>query len=251
MLKKIIINADDFGLKTSVNKAIVESFNKGFINSTTLMSNMDSFEEAISVAYKYHFTNRIGIHLNIDEGHLLTSDILSSDLFDRKNHFKLKKNRENLFFLSKHEKQSIYKEFAAQIEKVKKAGINVTHIDTHHHIHEMLPITNIILALLKEYNIPAMRILNNLNGSTRFYKFYYRKIVNKFIKINNVSHSDFFGNQLEVMTCLKMNQTVGDGKKIEIMVHPDYNDSDILVDKIKGREYNFTYAEELVRFNLL
>ena len=43
-----IINADDFGLSSSVNK-IVESFNNGLINSTTLMANMPGFEEAVEL----------------------------------------------------------------------------------------------------------------------------------------------------------------------------------------------------------
>lgn len=247
MIKKIIINADDFGLKSSVNKAIVESFNNGLINSTTLMSNMNYFEEAVELAYKYNFTNRIGIHLNLDEGHLLTSDILSTNLFDRENHFKLRKNRRNLLFLSKDEKNLIYKEFAAQIERVKKQGINITHIDTHHHIHEIWPITKIIMILLKTYNIPSMRILNNLNRSTRVYKTVYRRMVNKFINTKSANFSDFFGNQLEAMTFLKMNRTDKNDKKLEIMVHPDYNDKGIIIDKIKGREYSFEYEEDLVK----
>ena len=45
----IYINADDFGLGTSVNKAIVECFNSGIINSTTLMANMPGFDEAIEL----------------------------------------------------------------------------------------------------------------------------------------------------------------------------------------------------------
>ena len=52
MKNKIIINADDFGLNSSVNKAIVESFNNGLINSTTLMANMPGFEEAVEMAHK-------------------------------------------------------------------------------------------------------------------------------------------------------------------------------------------------------
>lgn len=63
--------------------------------------------------------------------------------------------------------------------------------------------TKIILALLKEYNISSIRILNNQDRATRFYKLGYRKLVNKFIKINNANFSDFFGNQLEVISLLK------------------------------------------------
>jgi chitin disaccharide deacetylase len=41
------INADDFGLNSSVNKAIIEAFDNNYINSTTLMANMPGFDEAV------------------------------------------------------------------------------------------------------------------------------------------------------------------------------------------------------------
>jgi hypothetical protein len=245
MIKKIIINADDFGLKSSINKAIVESFNIGVINSTTLMSNMPGFDEAVELAHKFHITNRIGIHLNLDAGHLLTSDIHSTSIFDSENHLHLRNKRMNLFLISKNEKNIIYKEFEAQIEKLKKAGIKITHIDTHHHIHEIWPMTKIILVLLKEYNISSMRILNNINRATRFYKIGYRQLVNKAIKINNANFSDFFGNQLEVISLLKNHPSIYFDKQIEGMVHPDYNSKGILIDKIDGKELNFEYPEFL------
>lgn len=240
-MKKIIINADDFGLKSSVNQAIVESFQKEFINSTTIMANMPGFEEAVELAFKHKINDKIGIHLNL-EGILLTSNILSTNLFEKKNIFKFKDKRLNLFFISKNENNLIFKEFAAQIEKVKKVGIQITHIDTHHHIHEIWPLTPIIMSLLKDYNIPKMRILNNMNQSSRFYKTTYRRFVNKNIMFNNVNFSDFFGNQLEVMPLLKKNPSLFHDKQIEIMVHPDYNHKGELIDKIKHMEYSFDYG---------
>jgi hypothetical protein len=247
MSVKIIINADDFGLKSSVNNAIAESFNNGLINSVTLMANMPGFEEAVELAHRSNFTNEIGIHLNLDSNYLLTSNIIITRLFDKKNHFNFINNRTNLFFISKEEKNLIYKEFAAQIERVKKAGINITHIDSHHHIHEIWSITKIMLALLKEYKIASVRILNNLNRSTNFYKLGYRKLVNKFIKINNANFSDFFGDQLQVKELLIKHPSIYFYEQIEVMVHPDYNSKGIIIDKINGQELNFEYPKFLAK----
>jgi chitin disaccharide deacetylase len=244
-MKKIIINADDFGSKPSVNLAIIELFNNKLINSTTLMANMPSFEDAVKLAYKNHITESIGIHLNL-EGPLLTSNVKFFDLFDKEKYFDFKNKEMDLFVLPKKIKRIIYKEFSAQIEKVKKTGINITHIDTHHHVHEIFPITLIILVLLKEYNIPSMRILNNLNLSTKLYKTLYRKSVNKYLRIKGVNFSDYFGNQLQVISRLRMDQLPLKDKKLEIMVHPDYNTNGIVIDKIKNQEYSFINAEELV-----
>jgi predicted glycoside hydrolase/deacetylase ChbG (UPF0249 family) len=246
-MDKIFINADDFGLNTTVNSAIVELFANKLINSTTLMSNMPSFENAVELAHKYDLTGKIGIHLNLDEGNLLTSGILKTTLFDKKNPFGITDRRNKLFFISKAEKDLIFKEFAAQIVRVRKAGIGITHIDTHHHIHEIWPITLIILALLKDYKISSMRILNNLNISTGFYKSGYRLVVNKFIKKSSVSFSDYFGNQFEAIEFCKLDKSFGNDKKLEIMVHPDYNEKGMIIDKINNQEYSFENLSDFLK----
>lgn len=241
----VFINADDFGLNPSVNSAIIESFNNNIINSTTLMSNMPSFEEAVELAHKAEITDRIGIHLNLDDGNLLTSNDLITNLFSSGNRNNSKDKRRRLFNLSNEAKKLIYKEFAAQIMRARESGINITHIDTHHHIHEIWSITKIVLDLLKEYNISSMRILNNLNRSTSFYKSGYRNFINNVIIRKNANFSDFFGNQFEAAEFLKMNPSAINRKKIEIMVHPDHNNTGLLIDKIKDREYSFDYPEAL------
>ena len=244
-MKKVIINADDFGIKSSVNKAIIECFNSGVIKSTTLMANMPGFGEAISLAHENNITGKIGIHLTLSEGDPLTSEILNTDLFFHENNKDLKKHKKRLFMLRTHEKRLIFNEFAAQVEKVKNGGIHITHIDTHHHIDEVWTITNIILTLLKKYNIPSMRILYNLSNSTSLYKMAYRTLVNNFIKVRRSNYSDFLGNQLEAVTRIKNDRSFIEHSKLEIMVHPDYNNEGKLIDKIKNREHDFNYPEEL------
>lgn len=246
MAISIIINADDFGLNSSVNKAIVESFHAGTINSTTIMANMPGFDEAVGLAHQNNIISKIGIHLNLTEGIPLTRDIRNTDLFYHDNNSDLKKQKKNLFRLTGTEKELIYNEFSAQVRRVRDAGIQITHIDTHHHIDEVWTITRIIQALLKKYNIPSMRILNNMNLSTRFYKIAYRKLVNKLIKMNHSNYTDFLGNQLEATSQLQNDPSFIINKKLEIMVHPDYNNSGLIIDKINKREYSLEYPGELV-----
>ena len=242
-MENIIINADDFGLNSSANKAIVESFDNGYINSTTIMSNMPGFDEAIELAHKHKLMGKIGIHLNLTEGNpLIKNNEFLCLLFNTTN---LKKKKRRLFFLSKEEKKIIFKELSSQIEKVQNNGIEITHIDTHHHAHEVWPITQIILDLSRTYHIRSIRILNNLNSSTSSYKNFYRNFVNGRIKLKDKNYSDFFGNQLQTFSHFKVNPSFCKSKKLEIMVHPDYNNG-ILIDKINGKEYDFVNIEYLI-----
>ncbi len=244
-MNHIFINADDFGLNSSVNKAIVELFDKGLINSTTLLANMPGFDEAINLTYKHELTNKIGIHLVLTEGTSLTEEIKSINfLFKGKSHYN--KFRHRIFFLNSNYKKIIYKEFAAQIEKIQSRNIRITHIDTHHHIHEFYSITKILLDLRKKYNIPSIRILNNLEKPSKFYKRLYRRLINYYIKRQHANFSDFLGNRSDFLSKLKKDPTFIKKRNIEIMVHPDYNFEGKLIDKTGAKkEYDFNFLQSL------
>lgn len=245
MIKEIVVNADDFGLKSSVNKAIADSFNMGLINSTTIMVNMPGFEEAVDLAHENNFIDRIGIHLVLSAGSPLTQENPVSKVFYYGDENGLKKYKESLFFLTGEERRIIYKEFAAQIEKANKSRLRITHIDTHHHLDDISSITRIILELLREFNIPSMRILNNLNGVSPFYKMSYRKIINAYIKFRKANFSDFFGNRDEGLSLLMHCTELCDNKKLEIMVHPDYSNTGLLINRVLDQEIIFDYPKIL------
>ncbi len=106
-MEKLIINADDFGLNSSVNRAIVDLFTNGLINSATLMANMPAFDEAISLVHKYNLAPKIGLHLVLTEGTPLTEEIKKIPfLFNGKKDYK--KNKYQLFFPNKKLKDLFY-----------------------------------------------------------------------------------------------------------------------------------------------
>ena len=45
-MKKLIINADDFGLHPLINKGIIEGYQKGMITSTSIMPGAPYFNES-------------------------------------------------------------------------------------------------------------------------------------------------------------------------------------------------------------
>ena len=65
--KYVIINADDFGLCGSVNRAIAQAHRNGVLTSATIMSNMPAVDEAIKMAADMPELGT-GIHLNLTEG---------------------------------------------------------------------------------------------------------------------------------------------------------------------------------------
>lgn len=61
------------------------------------------------------------------------------------------------YMLGKIDKKQLYAECEAQIAKVMSLGLNVTHLDSHQHLHTLPGITEICLDLMKKYGITKMR----------------------------------------------------------------------------------------------
>src|SRR5712672_1191198 len=99
--RKIIVNADDFGMSAEVNRAIVEAFENNVISSTTLMANMPGFDEACELAHRHRLVSKIGLHLNLTSGYPLSSPIRRcARLCDTNGMFRARQTR---FRLSKEE----------------------------------------------------------------------------------------------------------------------------------------------------
>lgn len=240
MVNNIKINADDFGLNSTVNKAIIEAFDKNYINSTTLMANMPGFDEAIHLINKNGLHDKIGIHLVLTEGAPLSEKVKHLNfLFRGKGVFK-KHMYQNFFLLTQSERHLIYQELAVQIEKVQNTGIKITHLDTHHHVHEFIGVTSVLLALKNSYHIPSIRILNNLETPFKVYKRFYRANINLYLKSQKACYSDFFGNRLDFQRTYKKRPSLIKSSSFEIMVHPDYSSDGKLIDKINGCTTNFS-----------
>jgi len=239
-MKNVIINADDFGARPSVNKAIIELFDTGVLNSTTIMANMPSFDEAIELAHKHKITNHIGAHLVLTEGRPLIKDIEPLRYLFNKSNISRNTLVKKLFLLNKEQKHLIFNEYNAQIKKIKKSGIHITHLDTHQHMHDMWGVLQIMVELLKVYQIPYVRILNNLDV-TEYYKYAYRNFVNSYLKSKKINYTNYFGSQEDFSVALKKDPNIFYKKTVEVMVHPDYNLNGELIDIFPGKEYNFDF----------
>ena len=165
MVKRFILNADDFGRSKAVNRAVSEVYESGLLKSVSLTPNGEAFDEAIDVILPKCPDLGVGIHLNITSGKSLCSDIdllTDSDMKFRHSFVGLLINSYNP--QKKDFLPQIEREFRRQIEKVL-AKTKVTHIDSHTHIHSIPPIFNMVCRLAKEYKIPQVR--------THFEKFYF------------------------------------------------------------------------------
>lgn len=195
---KLIINADDCGKNQEVNSAIESFINAGKITSTTVMANMDDLQGAAKLYQKYGDKISFGIHLNLTEGHpLLNNDLLLSQGVYKESHdgivFNVSEFR-NHILLGKI-REAIEKELDAQIVAVRDAGIKISHIDSHHHIHTSFALVSIIPGLAQKYGITKIRRMRNYVPGSSHLNVICRNLWLKIIKFMNsgLVSTDYFG----------------------------------------------------------
>ena len=158
-MRRLIINADDFGLTPGVNRAIVEAHLHGVVTSATLMANATAFPEAVQLAQSVPRLS-VGCHIVLLDGSpLLTASQIPS-LVDRRDgtHF-----REGLGGFAWRaitgglDPGQIEAEATGQIRKLQSAGIAVSHLDTHKHTHIFPRVLRSLLRAAKVCGVRAMR----------------------------------------------------------------------------------------------
>jgi predicted glycoside hydrolase/deacetylase ChbG (UPF0249 family) len=138
-MKRLIINADDFGLAPGVNRAIVELQQAGALSSTTLMATAPYFSPAVYLAFAQPALS-VGCHVVLVDGSpLLRADEVPS-LLDPRHPASFSLRRTVGSFLrdlmrGRIREQEIEAEAIAQIQRIQLSGVTVSHIDSHKHIH--------------------------------------------------------------------------------------------------------------------
>ncbi|MBN1635346.1 MAG: ChbG/HpnK family deacetylase [Deltaproteobacteria bacterium] len=141
-----VINADDLGLNSQVNEAVISGIGQGFITDASLMVKAPKCTEAVAELKKIGFTS-LGIHIDLD----YTLGWSSPGI---EHHSRTKLDR---LLRQKEFLELLRQEAGEQVALFLSHGLRPSHIDTHHHVHGFAPIFNILLELMEEYMISAIR----------------------------------------------------------------------------------------------
>lgn len=150
--KYLIVNADDFGLNSGINRAIIETHQQGIVTSTSLMVNCPNTKEAAELA-KQNPALGIGLHFNLTKGKPISGNINS--LTDQSGFFLGRTQFEMKMLAGKIKSQDIIQELNLQWDIFQSLGLACTHLDSHQHIHINLQIFKIISAFAREKDIPV------------------------------------------------------------------------------------------------
>jgi predicted glycoside hydrolase/deacetylase ChbG (UPF0249 family) len=161
-VRKLIVNADDFGLTTGVDRAIIETHIGGVVSSATLMANGGAFDDAVTAARSAPNLS-VGCHVVLVDG----MPVSPPDAVDTL--LAIRSAEPDKFYsslsafaaramLGGFDRDQLVAEVTAQIRKIQSAGLQVTHLDTHKHAH-VFP--EIFAALLRAARICGVRAIRN------------------------------------------------------------------------------------------
>jgi chitin disaccharide deacetylase len=158
MPPRLILNADDFGLTSGINRAIGQLHQAGVLTSATLMATGRAFDDAVAVA-RANPTLGVGCHITLVDAvpaappeaipSLLSSDgkTLRASIIDFT----------QALLRGEIRGDDITREALAQIQKLQRAGIDITHLDTHKHTHLFPAVARPLLHLAERTSITAIR----------------------------------------------------------------------------------------------
>ncbi len=156
-MKQLILNADDFGLTRGVNEGIIRAHRDGILTSSTLMACADAFDHAVDLA-KANPRLGVGCHLVLVGGKAAAPLDEIPTLADKNGRLpeslgvfvtRLSSGRIRL--------QEIERELRAQIQKIRAAGIEPTHLDTHKHTHAHPAVMEALGRVAQEFGITRVR----------------------------------------------------------------------------------------------
>ncbi|MCB4790466.1 MAG: ChbG/HpnK family deacetylase [Elusimicrobia bacterium] len=140
-MKKLIINADDFGYRENVNKGVIYAHKNGLVTSASLFVDKESTPEAVRLA-KENSALGLGLHVDLDKyfeiDHTLGQIVKMYDQNQDINELKSEVRR--------------------QLDKFYSFGFQADHIDSHHHAHLHPKVFTVVCELAKEFKIPVVRI---------------------------------------------------------------------------------------------
>ena len=142
-MRHLIVNADDFGASSGINRGILDAHRRGILTSTSLMVNMPAAEEAAALSREAPDLS-VGLHVNFtNEGGWPVVDLANPDACRRELQGQL-------------------------LEFEKLMNRSPTHLDSHHHVHRRPLLLPLFLDAASRYGLP-MREHSPVHYFSKFY----------------------------------------------------------------------------------
>lgn len=228
MQRRLIINADDFGWDSDATQAILTLAENHKITSTTIIANTVRAKDLYPLNRLKHIST--GIHINLISGYPLSSPERIPSLIDKNGQFFGADQLLKRFLLGKVKQNEIEIEIVNQIEFLRRHHLEISHADSHKHIHQYPMLGAVIIKILKQHGILKIRNCNVLNYNDK--KMFVVKGFNGFSRLLSSNYSSpellitAFSNHKKATSSI-FGKAIEDAflkySTVEFMTHPGLN----------------------------
>ena len=206
--RKLIVNADDLGRTSGINKGIFAAHEKGLVTSATLMVIYPAAEEAANSLDQYSDLG-VGLHVQMSGGSPMLPPETIPSLVDVEGRFPAKPDG-----LENPSADQIRVEVEAQFERFRElTGHLPTHLDGHHHCLRHPLVGEALIELARRWQLPIRRASSQVADW----------LLQTGVRTTDVFVEDFYGERARLDSLLGMLKEVGTGTT-EIMCHPGLSD---------------------------
>jgi len=161
MSKKLLINADDFGFDHDTAAATIALFEKGALTSSTIMTGMPASIQALDYARDNGARFSFGLHFNLVDAHAPMSS-RPGTLVDEGGLFRNSREQRIRALFNLLDSRALADEFECQLRVLLDHGVQVTHIDSHGHLHKFPSVIRAIAPVMSRYGIKRVRLPQTL-----------------------------------------------------------------------------------------
>ena len=154
------MNADDFGLSPGVTDGILEAHAAGVVSSVSVLVNAPGWAHAVAALRGGGggggSTLGAGLHLNLTAGEPVSSG--GSLAHPRTGRFHGLAGLMARALAGRIDAGHVAEECAAQLARLRAAGVRVTHIDSHRHVHALPGVWAPVVATARTHGVPFVRV---------------------------------------------------------------------------------------------
>jgi hopanoid biosynthesis associated protein HpnK len=166
-LRRLIVNADDFGRSRSINEAVIRAHREGILTSASLMTNEPGFDEAVKLA-KENPKLGVGLHLTLLVGHSALPPEKIPGLVNP--HGEFSNNPVGVgfrYFFNRRLREPLRAEIHAQFERFHATGLPLDHVNGHLHLHLHPVVFGILMEDVEKLGIQRMRFTRDCLARSR------------------------------------------------------------------------------------
>lgn len=222
MSQRIIINADDYGYTAGVSEGIRQAAAYGTLPSTTVMANIPEAGAAVAQARQDAPALAFGVHLVLTYGTPLTAPDKVPTLVTPTGNFpRLAEIEANP---TRVDPDELLREWCAQVERLLALGVEVDHLDSHHHSAYLHPrFAEVLLRVATRYGVAVRRPARSSHpGVLELFENREPAVIMPDLLVEDL----FEGSSFEKLTAIIA--ALPAGTLCEIMVHPGLVDAELL-----------------------